>query len=206
MVSTEAQLSAFKALATSRRSLRRYSDAPVPRELLEDLLTVASWAPSAHNRQPWRFVMIDGDTTQDRLARAMGARLRADLDADDVPEDVIAQDVDRSYSRITGAAALLCLCMTMGDMDSYPDATRSHNERVMAIQSTAMAGQNFLLAAHAAGLGACWMCAPLFCPDVVQATLYLPANWEPQGLITIGYPAQERERNREPLVSRLVWR
>ncbi len=53
-------------------------------------------------------------------------------------------------------------------MDNYGDPRRDQNEYVMAAQSAAMAGQNLLLAAHDAGLGACWMCAPLFCPDVVR--------------------------------------
>jgi nitroreductase len=74
-------------------------------------------------------------------------------------------------------------------MDCYPDERRSRAERAMAMQGTAMAAQNLLLAAHAAGLGACWMCAPLFCPDTVAATLALPQDWEPQAIVTVGYPA-----------------
>ena len=94
----------------------------------------------------------------------------------------------------------------MAEMDVYSDEKRSYNERVMAVQSTAMAGQNLLLAAHEVGLGACWMCAPLFCPDVVQQTLDLPDDWQPQGIIAMGYPAQEREKTREPLETRILWR
>lgn len=60
---------------------------------------------------------------------------------------------------------------------------------LIAVQSVAMAGQNLLLAIHASGLGACWVCAPLFCPDVVGQELDLPEDWQPQGLITLGYPA-----------------
>ena len=41
-----------------RRSVRRYQDRPVPRELLEELLTAACWAPSAENTQPWYFVAL----------------------------------------------------------------------------------------------------------------------------------------------------
>lgn len=195
----------FERLAKTRRSIRRYTDAPLSDELIESLLAVAIWAPSAHNRQPWRFAVITQSATQDKLARAMGARLRADLVADGVPEDVIAADVGRSYERITSAAALICLCLSMADMDIYPDPTRNTNEQIMAIQSVAMAGQNLLLAAHAAGLGACWMCAPLFCQDVVQSTLELPADWQPQALITLGYPDQERTRTRESLQTRAIW-
>jgi nitroreductase len=59
----------------------------------------------------------------------------------------------------------------------------------MAVQSVAMAVQNLLWAAHAEGLGACWMCAPLFCAEAVSAALDLPADWQPQALVTVGRPA-----------------
>jgi F420 biosynthesis protein FbiB-like protein len=133
----------------------------------------------------------------------MGQRLRADLRADGVPQKLIDKDATRSYARITGAAALVIVCMTMVDMDTYPDEQRQHHEWLMASQSTAMAGQNLLLAAHAQGLGACWMCAPLFCPDIVRHTLDLPADWQPQGLITLGYAAESKEKTRHPLHSRV---
>jgi nitroreductase len=70
----------------------------------------------------------------------------------------------------------------------------------MAVQSTAMAIENMLLAAHALGLGASIMCAPLFCPEIVRATLPLPAAWEPQALVTLGYPANDgKPYRRRPL-------
>ena len=76
----------------------------------------------------------------------------------------------------------------------------------MAVQSVALACQNLLLAAHAHGLGGCWMCAPLFAPDIVRSALALPESWQPQALITLGYPAEARESTREPLERRVIWR
>jgi coenzyme F420-0:L-glutamate ligase / coenzyme F420-1:gamma-L-glutamate ligase len=189
-----------------RRSIRRYKPEPVPDELIEQLLTAACWAPSAHNRQPWRFVVMESAETKQQLATAMGDRLRCDLTADRVPAAIINKDVGRSYQRITQAPLLILLCLTMADMDSYPDAKRQQNEWIMAMQSTAMAGQNLLLAAHALGLGACWMCAPLFCPDVVAHTLDLPPDWQPQALMTAGYPAESKTKERQPLASRILYR
>jgi coenzyme F420-0:L-glutamate ligase / coenzyme F420-1:gamma-L-glutamate ligase len=193
-------------LILTRRSLRRYRPGPVPRALIERLLTAATWAPSAHNRQPWRFAVVESLEQKEKLARAMGERLRHDLEADSVPQAVIDADVTRSYDRITSAPALIAVCLTMADMDTYPDARRAQAEYMMAVQSTAMAGANLLLAAHEAGLGACWMCAPLFCSDVVRNTLELPHDWQPQGLITLGYPAQQREKTRRPLEASVLWR
>jgi coenzyme F420-0:L-glutamate ligase / coenzyme F420-1:gamma-L-glutamate ligase len=183
----------------TRRSIRRYREEPVPAALLELVLQAATWAPSAHNRQPWRFAVVQGLAARSRLAEAMGARLRADLEADGVAGAVIAADLARSYRRLAGAPVLIVVCLTMADMDRYPDERRQNNERIMAIQSTAMAGQNLLLAAHALGLAGCWMCAPLFSQETVCAVLELPAGWEPQGLVTLGYPAQERIKERKPL-------
>ena len=189
-----------------RRSLRRYHAQPVPDDCIDKLLEAATWAPSAHNRQPWRFVVMRDAATKQRLADAMGARLRQDLQADGLPAALIDKDVGRSRQRITGAPLLILLCMSLRDMDVYRDAQRNDHERSMAQQSVAMAGQNILLLADSLGLGACWMCAPLFCPDVVARTLDLPADWQPQGMITLGFPAQQRQRGRDGWEGKTLWR
>jgi coenzyme F420-0:L-glutamate ligase / coenzyme F420-1:gamma-L-glutamate ligase len=203
---TQLAQSYLAKLITERRSIRRYSPQAVPPALINHLLELALWAPSAHNRQPARFAVITELRDKVALAETMGQRLRADLAADGRPAEAIEADAGRSYARITGAPALVLLCLSLSDMDSYPDAKRAEFERVMAIQSVAMAGQNLLLAAHAEGLGACWMCAPLFCPEVVSAALSLPTDWQPQALITLGYPAQTRESTRQPLAEKVLWK
>lgn len=172
-----------------RRSIRRYRPGRITRAMIDSLLQVATSAPSAHNRQPWRFHVLIDDDEKIALARAMGARLRRDRRADGDATEIIEADANRSYMRLTGAPAIIVVCMSQEDMDRYPDPRRTQSEYVMAVQSVAMAGQNLLLAIHAAGLGACWLCAPLFCPDVVGEVLGLPEAWQPQGLITLGQPA-----------------
>ena len=172
-----------------RRSVRRYTAEPVAREQLLQLLEIAGWAPSAHNRQPWRFAVLQSLGVKQKLAAAMGDRLRADRLADGDDPALVAQDIERSRARIVEAPAVIVACMTVAEMDPYTDDRRTGAEGMMAVQSTAMAVQNLLLAAHAGGLGACWMCAPLFCQDTVAAVLQLPASWQPQALITVGHPA-----------------
>jgi nitroreductase len=69
-----------------------------------------------------------------------------------------------------------------------------------------MAAQNLLLAARSEGLGACIMCAPLFCPDVVIESLQLPPQWRAQMLVTLGEPsAPGKERPRLPLGETTQW-
>jgi coenzyme F420-0:L-glutamate ligase/coenzyme F420-1:gamma-L-glutamate ligase len=195
---------AIQALFAERRSIRKYLDRSIPTDVLHALLLAATAAPSAHNRQPWRFMAIEAQETKRKLAIAMGERLRADRLRDGDARELIESDVARSFARLTGAPVLLVVCMSMSDMDCYPDARRTQCERAMAVQGTAMAAQNLLLAAHAAGLGACWMCAPLFCPDTVIAALALPSDWEPQGIVTLGWPAENGKPFRRRRVSEIV--
>jgi coenzyme F420-0:L-glutamate ligase/coenzyme F420-1:gamma-L-glutamate ligase len=187
-------------LMRGRRSIRRYRPDAVGRDVLERLFLSAAAAPSAHNRQPWRYLVIEDAAAKSALARAMGERLAADRARDGDPPDAIARDVARSHARITSPPVLVLVCLTLEEADVYPDAARSHAEFLMAVQSTAMATQNLLLAAHAEGLAACWMCAPLFCPEVVRASLDMPPAWQPQGLVTLGLAADDgRDRPRKPL-------
>ncbi|MBN1680640.1 MAG: nitroreductase family protein [Anaerolineae bacterium] len=198
-------LAALFDIMKSRRSIRRYTDQPVPGDVLHRVLEAAVWAPSAHNRQPWRFVVITEPARKQSLAQAMGQHFRVDLEADGVPGEQIEQRAQRSCQRISHAPALIMLCLSMSDMDQYPDERRQRAEWTMAVQSTALAAQNLLLAAHSVGLGVCWMCAPLFCPDVIRQELSLPGDWEAQALFTVGYPAEQCTSDREPLETKTIW-
>jgi F420 biosynthesis protein FbiB-like protein len=174
--------------------------------VVKRLLTAASGAPSAHNRQPWRFVVLDTFVSRHRLAQAMGSKLRQDRAADGDAPELIEADINRSYQRITQAPIAIILCVDMRDMHCYPDQSRNDAEYMMAVQSTAMAAQNLLLAAHAEGLGACIMCAPLFCPEVVIESLQLTPQWRAQMLVTLGEPAAPgKDRPRLPLDEITLW-
>lgn len=190
----------------TRRSIRDYNDQPIPRALLERLLTAAIWAPNAHNRQPWRFAVVTERSKQQRLAEHMAQRWEEDLRTGSLNEMNAQDQIRRSRTRIMRAGALVLGCLTMREMDVYPDEQRQRLEWQMAVQSTALALGQLLLAAHHEGLGACWMCAPLFAPDVVRTALELPEDWQPQALITLGYPAEMREKTRKSLEEVVLWR
>lgn len=173
-----------------RRSVRRFLSDPIPAEVLSRLLEAAILAPSAHNHQPWRFVVLTNKIFRQQLADAMGADLRRDLLADGVTQDEADRQVARSRQRIWSAPAAILLCLDTASGDAYPDERRQRAEYLMGVQSVALAGGTLLLAAHAEGLGAVWVCAPLFTPETVRNALDLPLSWEPQALILLGYPAE----------------
>ena len=184
----------------TRRSVRQFLKNPVPAEVIEQLLKAAIQAPSAHNRQPARFMVIQKPEVKLRLAEAMGADFLRDLLQDGVPLASAKAQVERSRQRITEAPLDILVCLEIESLDNYPDQKRQQAEYIMAVQGVAMAAENLLLAAHCLRLGAVWLCAPLFAPETVRRTLCLPDSWEPQGLILSGYPAITPEgRSRRPL-------
>jgi coenzyme F420-0:L-glutamate ligase/coenzyme F420-1:gamma-L-glutamate ligase len=198
---------AFLSLVSTRRSIRQFTDEPVPDETVSRILAVACRAPSAHNRQPWRFAVVRSEKARRGLAQAMAARHRSDLESDGLQREEIETQLERRRERLEEAPVVIVLCLTMVDMDAYPEARRQAAERTLAIQSLALAGGHLLLAAHAEGLGACWICAPLFAPEVVREVLDLPADWDPQAAILLGHPAEAgRETQRRAADEVTLWR
>jgi F420 biosynthesis protein FbiB-like protein len=191
----------FWRVIAGRRSVRRYADQPVAPGIIHKLLQAAHWAPSAHNRQPWRFVLLSDQARRQELAEAMARRWQADLLAAGVDAETAARQAAISIQRITGAPVAILPCLDLAALDRYPDQHRQQAEWQMGVQSVALACQNLLLATHHHGLAACWMCAPIFCVDLVQKVLSLPPTWQPQALLTIGYPPQDapKTKSRVPL-------
>lgn len=177
-------------LILSRRSIRTFLPRDVPAELVIQLIESATWAPSAHNRQPWRFVVLSAKETRARFVEEMGILFNQDLTADGISEQEVDKVVQRSKERILNAPVAILVCLDISQADTYPDQRRQTAEYIMGVQGVAMAGSTLLLAAHAVGLGGVWICAPLFVPETTRTVLDLPAEWEPQGLILLGYPAK----------------
>jgi F420 biosynthesis protein FbiB-like protein len=186
----------------TRRSIKKYSRRRIPIKLISEILEAAGWAPSAHNAQPWRFIVLIDKALKQDLAQAMADAWMADMIKDGTPAEVRENMVKASVERFTCAPVLVVACLTMKDMIRYADASRQKCERDLAVQSIGAAIQNMLLAAHSKSLGACWFCAPIFCKDTVKKVLKITEDVEPQALIAMGYPAEKPSApSRKPLQS-----
>ena len=174
-----------------RRSIRKYLPRKVPSELVEKVLVTAGWAPSAHNSQPWRFIVLEDALVKRTLADAMADAWVADLAK--VGLTVQADMRKERVERFADAPVLILACSTMESLRKFPDEKRQRNEHDLAMQSLGAAMQNLLLTAHAAGLGACWFCAPGFCKETVRRVLKIPDAVEPEALVIMGYPAEKPE-------------
>ena len=77
----------FRALMSTRRSVRHFSPDPVPRELIDEAIATAATAPSGAHRQPWTFVVVGDDPLKARIRQAAEAEERQNYEGGRLPAD-----------------------------------------------------------------------------------------------------------------------
>jgi coenzyme F420-0:L-glutamate ligase / coenzyme F420-1:gamma-L-glutamate ligase len=171
-----------------RRSVRKYLPQVVHREAVLAVLVAAGLAPSAHNSQPWSFIILENPSVKRELAEVMADAWVADAEKDGVKVEVRMRQ--ERVDRFANAPALILACISMNGLRKFPDQKRQMLERDLAQQSLGAAMQNLLLTAHSLGLGACWFCAPGFCKETVRKVLGIPEAVEPEAFVIIGYSGE----------------
>jgi nitroreductase len=183
-------------LMASRRSVRRFRAELPARELVERIIESAVTAPSASNRQPWRFTIVTSRVTIDALATAVQAAVdRIALAIE--PEFAAPFHAYGGYFRRFEAApmvivplfrAIMTLSNLTGSRLGEDDRIRiAAMERDSGLIGTSLALQNLLLAAHAAGLAASAMTGPLVAVDDLRSMLRVSPSWHIAALVPIGY-------------------
>jgi nitroreductase len=162
----------FLKIIQNRRSVRRFSQTPIPENELKEILRTGFSAPSAGNRQPWRVVILKDRTRISRIATAAFGQMF-----------------------IASASVILVICAV-----PYESAER-YNERgstLYVLQDTAALTQNIILAAHTLGYATCWIGA--FDENEVTEILKIPNGMRPVAIIPIGHAEGEipKARPRRP--------
>lgn len=180
-----------------RRSVRRFSEAPVPAEQVESAVAEALTAPAPHHTRPVRFVWLQSHASRIRLLDRMKNKWRADLAGDGRTDESVERRVARGQI-LYDAPEVVVPFMVPDGAHSYPDAARTQAEHTMFTVAVGAAVQALLVALAVRGLGSCWIGSTIFAADLVREELALPADWEPLGAIAIGY-AQEPAGLRAPV-------
>jgi len=168
----------YEAIRT-RQSIRRYKDAPVPDDVLHRVLDAARLAPSAGNKQPWRFVVVREAAVREQLAKAANGQAWIA----DAPITIAACGwKDRAY----------------GGMGGYWNALPV---------DVAIAFDHLTLAAAAEGLGTCWIGS--FTEDEVRRLLGIPEEVTVIALTPLGYhdvpPAEKKRKGLAEIVCYERW-
>jgi len=185
----------FLELVRTRRSVRRFAERPFSHEDIARLLEAARWAPSNHNRQPWRFLVLEDKKRIRDLASRVGEALGLKLKSLPPMASAYADDLAH-YATLFAEAPVLLVALHKHPvsvsavlLEGVPNAALVSGEPL----SVAMAVQNLLLAAHALGLGACVMTAPLLVPEAVAEAIPLPAGFDLTCFVAVGHPAESPE-------------
>ena len=148
---------------SNRRSIRKYKDTPVELEKIEQVLDAARLAPSWKNLQCWRFLVLRDPARRASLLHAF-------------PDD------NPGKSAIAMAPCLIVVC-------ADPAESGIENGIEYYIGDTAIAFEHLCLAAHALGLGTCWM--GWYDEEKIKAALGIPEQIKIIGLTPLGYPDQQ---------------
>lgn len=164
-----------------RRSIRNFKDKEIPKELIEKVIKLGMWAPSAMNTQPWKFYVISGDKTKE-LKEIMSHSFK-DLKyrLNDLFKEKMVNMIQKYFTSFGNAPYLIAVTT-----DSLPNEVY----QIGAYESAAAAIQNFCLAAHEAGLATCWMTGVLWSESEILKFLNAPDK-KLVAILTLGYPDQE---------------
>ncbi len=155
----------------TRRAIREFTAEPVDDATITELINAAILAPSANNLQPWRFAVVQGADRLHKLGAEAKRYAAAHLPVD---SPLHANAVNPSFEIFHGAAALIIVCAANNDTQSAEDCC--------------LAGESLVLAAHAMGLGTCWigLSRPWLNDPAVMTELGIPADWHPVAPIILG--------------------
>lgn len=160
----------------SRRATREFTAASVDEKTVRTLIDAAVQAPSAVNTQPWSFCVVRDKTLLGKISRESKAHIVKNTPIGLVSHHFNQILNDESFDIFYHAPVLIVIC--------------SASEIPWAVEDCALAAENLMLVARAAGLGSCWIGfaqAFLGTPEG-KAALKLPAAYKPVAPIIVGYP------------------
>jgi nitroreductase len=153
-----------------RRSIRSFTDEPVPDELVRQIIEAGTWAPSAGNMQAWEFVIV-----KDREARRKVV--------DTTSAGSTARGGVYTQEWMMAAPVIVVVCYDVKRMNAkYGQKGR----QLLTVIDCMGCVQNMLLAATHFGLGSC--CVVGFNPQALKEALLIPKEITPLLLVALGYP------------------
>jgi nitroreductase len=185
------QLEDFRSIAVHRRSVRKFLQKPVPRRVLEELVEVASWAPSAGNNQDWEFDVVLNSKTIVEMANAARTWWTTRLGRE--PDSGVAAEMANYAGNFTWFSEVpVLIIVSCKKTEAFLlNILEGRAETAAGRKSSAaMAVQNLQLAASAAGLGSCCLTGPLAAEQELREILGLGRRRDLVCMVAVGYPEE----------------
>lgn len=182
-----------------RRSIRKFQKKDVPIEILNEILDAGRMAPSAKNRQPWKYIVF-GNGHKKELLNVMDAGLRREEHGiTDLPKSGHGLSDARNTLRVMLEAPIIIVVLNTNARS--PFLSVDNDERITEICDSLSIGasiQNILLAAEERGLGTLWIANTCFAYEELMS--YLDMKAQLVGAIAVGYADESpMQRPRKPL-------
>lgn len=183
----------------NRRSIRKYQDKPVPGELIEQIIDAGRMAPSAKNRQPWRYIVLGGESKAEFLSEMHKGILREETAEKSLPDlSAGIADAKNTWKIMKEAPVLIVVLNSNG---RNPFESIECEERFTEIFDTLSIGasiENILLEATGLGLGTLWIANT--CYAYKELMEYLGTTNQLIGVIAVGYADETpSQRPRKPM-------
>jgi nitroreductase len=184
IVGEETSLSPFFRLVSKRRSIRRFLDKPVERGTIIQCLEAARLAPSAENRQPWRFVIIDDPQLKLAFVKQVFSGIY-------------------SVSKFAAHAPVLIVILAQLNIITHRIGKQIQNVHFHLLD-IGITGEHLVLQAEELGLGTCWI--GWFNTKKVRKVLKVPKKYQIISILALGHSASSppRERKRKTL-DEIAW-
>lgn len=189
-----------------RRSIRKYQDKPIPKQDILDIVQSAIKAPSSKNRQPWKFIVIQGKEKEEMLNAFRKGIYREETGNALLPQsrEYIAE-AKSTVKILEQAPTVLFVVNTMGKGLLKELTIEERVYDICNIQSIGASIQNMLLTATAKGIGSLWICDTYFAYS--ELCKWLNVEGEILAAVVFGYPNENpEERPRKKLEDVLDWR
>jgi len=192
----------------SRRSIRVFNDRVPPREVIEKCIEAATWAPNPTNQQPWEFMVAAGEELKkisEVIIKTFPQRMK-EID----PYKNIPESCEKRKNETFGQLFSVAKEAGIDTKDLFQKNMSFYGAPVAVLfitykmehnlyrHSTAAALQNFLLAAHAKGLGACWLSSAVACQEEIKEALKISGEKEILDGVAVGYPVKDCPLNTFP--------
>lgn len=170
----------------TRRSIRKFTKHDVPIELINEMINAARMAPSAKNRQPWRFIVLDGERKTEFERCMERGLLREENETALLPRSRSGlSDAWNTLRIIKSSPALIVVVNTNGISPFVPIDSDARVTEICDSLSIGAAVQNMLLTAEKLGLGSLWIANTCFAyPELMD---FLETDGQLIGAVAVGY-------------------
>lgn len=169
----------------NRRSIRKYRSDEIDRKLIEEIIYSATLAPSAKNRQPWKFIVYQGEE-KDKLVEVMRHGINSEkITHELMPEWAFAIPYAENTVRIMQEAP--CLIAVLNTNQYTPFASIEREKRIVEICDSLSIGaavENMILTATGYGLGTLWIANTCFAYN--ELIEFIGTDNQLTGIVAVG--------------------